>query len=165
MSILVEKISDLENAIDNLRSCFNDFDFLTKCGLTVEDISDISGFEKFVLDDSDIIYFENFCLKIKKSLVSLDDEVEKSEFDWDYLSHCYEDAVDKYKEYSNLKEQIEENLTDQQEFENVSIHQKDDIKDALLNYMIEENLLKEINSIDGEVYYLVNPELEKKLDL
>ena len=46
MSIILEQKDELSNSIDNLRDCFNDFDFLTKDGLSSGDLTDICGFEK-----------------------------------------------------------------------------------------------------------------------
>lgn len=164
MSIILEQKDELSNSIDNLRECFNDFDFLTKDGLTVEDLSDIKGFERFALNDSELISFDDFCSKIKKSLYPLEDDLKKSDFDWDSLSDIYDDVNEKYENFILLKEQVEDNLTGNQEFETVQIHDKETLQDIVLDYLISNHMVYEIDN-QGETFFLLNAEFEKKLDI
>lgn len=162
MSIIPEQKDELSNSIDNLRDCFNEFDFLTKDGLTVESLSDISGFESLALDDSELISFDDFCDKIKKSLYSLQGDLKKSDFDWDNLSDNYHDVYEKYQNFISLKEQVENNLTGNQEFDSVEIYDKENLNDLIFDYLISNNLIYEIEN-QGEIHFLLNEEFEKKL--
>ncbi len=167
MSIILEQKDELSNSIDNLRECFNEFDFLTKDGLTADSLSDISGFESLALDDlddSELIDFDDFYSKIKKSLYPLEDDLKKSDFDWDNLSNNYYDVSEKYKNFRLLKEQVEDNLTGNQEFDSVEIYDKESLNDLVLDYLISNNLIYEIEN-QGETYFLLNAEFEKKLNI
>lgn len=164
MSIILEQKDELSNSIDNLRECFNEFDFLTKDGLTVDNLSDILGFESLALDDSELIDFDDFCSKIKKSLHPLEDDLKKSDFDWDNLSDNYHDVCEKYENFRLIKEQVEDNLTGNQEFDSVEIYDKESLNDLVLDYLISNNLVYEIEN-QGETYFLLNAEFEKKLNI
>lgn len=163
MSIISEKSDELSNALDNLRDCFCDFDFLTKDGLTAEDLSDIKGFEKLLICNSELIEFDDFTIKIKKSLHSLVDDLKKSDFDWDDLYDNFIDACEKYDSLKKLKEQIKDNLTGDQEVETVNIYDKEALNDLVMEYLISNNLIYEIEDQE-ETYYLLNSNLESKIN-
>lgn len=164
MSIILEQNEELSNAIDNLRECFNEFDFLTKDGLTADNLSDIGGFESLALNNSELIDFDHFSTKIKKSLYPLEDDMKISDFDWDNLSDNYYDVSEKYESFKLLKEQVEDNLTGNQEFGSVKIYDKESLNDLVLDYLSSNNLIYEIET-QGETYFLLNAEFEKKLNI
>lgn len=167
MSIINEKIDELMYAIENFRDCFTEFDFSTKNGDSAESLSDIDGLESLAvdgeMDDSILMHFDDFCSKIKKSLYPLEDNLKKSDFDWDNLSDVYYDVSEKYKNYRLLKEQVEDNLTGDQEFSSVKLHDKESLIDLVLEYLESNNLIYPIYDQD-ETYFLANAEFEKKLN-
>ena len=164
MSIFLEKKDELNNAIDNLRDCFYGFDFLTKEGLSVLDIDSIDGLKIIAVEDGELIDYDDFVKKIRKSLFSEDDDIKKSNFDWDNLSDNYYDVSEKYESLKLLQEQVEGDLTGDQELDTVEIYDKESLNDLFLDYLASNNLIYEVH-IDGETYFLLNSELEKKMGL
>lgn len=164
MSIFLEKKDELNNAIDNLRDCFDGFDFLTKEGLSVLDIDSIDGLKIIAVEDGELIDYDDFVKKIRKSLFSEDDDIKKSNFDWDNLSDNYYDVSEKYESLKLLQEQVEGDLTGDQELDTVEIYDKESLNDLFLDYLASNNLIYEVH-IDGETYFLLNSELEKKMGL
>ena len=164
MSIFLEKKDELNNAIDNLRDFFDGFDFLTKEGLSVLDIDSIDGLKIIAVEDGELIDYDDFVKKIRKSLFSEDDDIKKSNFDWDNLSDNYYDVSEKYESLKLLQEQVEGDLTGDQELDTVEIYDKESLNDLFLDYLASNNLIYEVH-IDGETYFLLNSELEKKMGL
>lgn len=164
MTITIGEVQDdLNNAIDNLRDGFEDFDFQTKDNLTVSDLDQIDGFEKFAVEDSVVIEFDDFKRKVQKSLYSIDGDAKKSDFDWDDIANYYDEAAEQYQHYQELKEQVEDNLTGDQDFNSIELKSEDDLKQALLEYAVSNNLVYEINK-NGVIYYLVNADFQKNIE-
>lgn len=160
MSISIQFIKDeFLNAVDNFRDGFGEFDFLTKSGLTAGDIDGIEGFKSIALEDSTIIEFDEFKSKIIRSLYSNDSDLKKSDFDWDELNVLYEDMIDKYKSYTEVKEQVQDNLTGNQELDLIELHDQVDINAVLLKLALDLNLVYQIDVL-GETQYLLSHKLE-----
>lgn len=159
---IVEIQNELNSAIQNLRDSFDGFDFKTKSGFTLGDIDQIEGFEKIAVVNETIIEFNDFQSKIHKSLFSEDGETKKADFDWDNVANYYDEVEREYRNYQEIKQQIQDNLTGDQDIETAELHSELDLKTALMNYFEGENLIYEVNN-NGDALYLLNDTLKEKL--
>lgn len=163
MTVTIVEIKEaLETAIENLRDSFEGFNFIKKNGIELSDLDGIEGLEKIAVIDDELIEFDDFQSKIHRYLFSEDDDVKKSEFDWDNVANYYHEVEEQYKSYQDLKQQIEDNLTGEQKLEDVELYSELDLKVALLNFLESENQIFEIND-HGEPLYLLRDELRVKL--
>lgn len=163
MSQIFEDVkNELINAIDNLKTVFDEWSFHAKNGLTVDEIDEMD-FIPYVKDESNdsLIEYEEFERLIRKSLES-DEGLKKSEFDWDQLQCNYDDVVEKYDLYYSLYSQIEDNLTGDQTVDTAEILSRDDLSEAILNYLEQENKIFSIQ-MQNETTYLLSSDLQKKL--
>lgn len=158
-----EMKDELVNAIDNLRDCFEDFDFATAQGLSSSDLDGIEGFEQFSLTDDEVIPFSKFCKLIKHDFYSQEDDLKKSDFDWENLENNYEDVKEKYQSYRDFLEQVEENLTGDLTIETVEVMSEDDLKQALFELMQAQGMVYEVIHKEKGVFYVLNSSLQKQL--
>ena len=165
MSISIPDLkSDLNGLIDELKGMFLGFNFNTKDGLTLDDLDDIEGFEKFAVaaDTSTAIKFSQFQKKLSPSLYSEDEDIPKSAFDWDEVEEIFDTTVTAYNNYRSASEQVNDNLTGNQTVDDVILHDESELKNLLLQYAIDSNLVYEIN-VDGETHYLPSQQLQDKI--
>lgn len=161
-TLILELNNDLIRNIEELKNTFEDYDFKTKDNFSTADLDDISGFEKLAVQQGQVIPFDDFKRKIRSSLFSLDDDVSKSDFDWDLVEQEYDQVQKLYENYSAVIVQVEENLTGQQEVSTTLLESEESIKNLLLQYFIEQNLVYEIEN-QGEIFYMINDQIRAKL--
>lgn len=163
MSILQEKNDELLSALDNLVNGFSGWDFCTKTGMTADEMTEVCGFQQIALEDEDLISFDDFQAKIYKSLKSETNE-SKSNFDWEVLADLYQDACDKYTAYFDITNQIEDTfeLEENRTVGDIEIHHADDLKIALIDYLVANNMAFVIK-VDGDDCYMLSSDLESKL--
>lgn len=163
MSTSVLEIKEkLTNSIDELRNSFDEYDFQTNESLSASDLNEISGFERFAVLNNEVISFEAFRRKIVKSLFSLDNDVNVSDFDWDVVESQFDEVSTEYAEYQSVLDQVQDNITGDQDSITVALESAEDIKSMLLQHLIDQNLIYEI-TVEGEIHYLVHDKLRKQL--
>lgn len=159
---ILELKNDLIRCIEELSNTFEDFDFQTKDNLSVSDLNDLSGFERLAVNQGKVIPFSDFKRKINANFFPVDDEMSKSDFDWDLVEQEFDTVQLQYENYSAVIEQVEENLTGQQEVSTTLLESNENIKELLLQHFIDQNLVYEIQN-QGETFYMINDQLRNAL--
>jgi hypothetical protein len=161
--ILLEMDSELSDAIIDLQNAFDTYDFTTASGLNAGDLDGISGFESIAVITDKPLSFRAFKQVITHDFYSNGDN-DLDDFDWDALEDAYELVKEKYASYREYVSQIEDNLTGDQTIDNVEILDVDEVKSKLLEYMIEQNLVYEIDHPQYGTTYLLNDSVAKCIE-
>lgn len=164
MPTYIQEFNDeLTSALDNLKSTFEDFGFETVDGLSASDLGELEGFEKLATygDSKKYCDFKRFKDRIAASLFSEQDTPIR-DFDWDTVEIEFDSSLLAYTKYKEAHENISQELTGDQTVESVTLFEESEIKDKLLAYAIENDMVYEV-MLGGESHYLIQDRLKKEL--
>lgn len=156
-------LSDASNALDALSAIFDGFDFQAETGNTLDDLSDIDDLDWLInsADSLSLIPLCDFEDLIGDGLRSADGKSGVKHFDWEAMRDSYTHLEDKYSALMRFRNEIDdlgENI------DTLNAETKEDIKDSLLDMMIDLELVKVLDHSElGEIYIYNSAAIKDKI--